>query len=954
MPAELEGDTLVCEQCGAPLQSCFAEGGCLNCLLNAGLDENGKAISPEESTTRIYQHYEILTRPDGTRWELGRGAMGVTYKARDRNLDTLVALKIINASISSRPDARRNFLLEAQAAARLRHPNVASVYHFSAINTVPDPWGRVLSAEENADAGDCFYAMEFIEGETLEARLRREGPLTPVTALQIALQVARALTAAERRGLVHRDLKPSNIMLAVEEEAMLATGLHGDSWVKVIDFGLAKLDQAESSEPAMFSGTEAFSSPEQIEAREVDGRSDIYSLGVTLWFSLAGKVPFALTGGREATVKTRDFLPVDQLAGRGVPASIIALLRSMLAPNPNDRPASAVDLVEGLQSCMEALTAVPETERKIRRRIAWTSAIGVAAALVALAIYFTAANSALDDKSIAVLPFKNLSQDPANSFFAEGIEDDILSRLVKISELTVISRLSSSRFRSDGQVDPSEIGRSLGARHVLKGSLQRDGNRVLLHVALVDTRSGREVWAEQYDRTLADAITLQGELAGAIAEELNATLTPQETVEVRAKPTGDPGAYVLYLRGRKFENSSTFAISDYEEAEALYSQAIALDPGFALAHARRSIALAYLYRFRGPSQGLKKRAHAEAAEALRLNPHLGEAHLANGLSYYRIERDYNRALTELEIARRLLPNDAEAEAFLAFINRRRGHWREAREAIERVRARDPRNVLYAEELYTTGYALRDWPYAAEHIRQAEAISPNVSLLSIERGLIDVWQHGNLQPLQEIFARLKTYGDPEGTVAWMRWDTAMLARDFYTAQAAVDNFPFATLSSVYSAPMPKSYLRGCIALANGENAAAQQDFELARPEMEAETIAHPDDPVRHARLGLLYAYMGRNEEAIREGERAVALNPVSFDALDGPQQLTNLALIHAWLGDNDRAISMIESLLTMPGTVQFCESSMTLWELRLRWQWDPLRKDPRFQQILAAPEPPTVY
>src|SRR6478672_7133954 len=253
MPPEVNNEDLVCEQCGAPLQSRDGENECLNCLLTAGL-QSGKPQTnsePNEPDERFYQHYEILSRPDGTRWELGRGAMGVTYKARDVNLDTPVALKIINARFSSQPGARQRFLHEAQAAARLRHPNVASVFHFGAINTLPAGSDAVASPEEQAEAGDCFYAMEFIEGENLEARLRRCGPLAPEAALEIGVQVARALAAAEKRGLVHRDLKPSNIMLAVESEPS-STGRTprnaGEAWVKVIDFGLAKLaDKAEQA-----------------------------------------------------------------------------------------------------------------------------------------------------------------------------------------------------------------------------------------------------------------------------------------------------------------------------------------------------------------------------------------------------------------------------------------------------------------------------------------------------------------------------------------------------------------------------------------------------------------------------------------------------------------------------------------------------------------------------------
>ena len=350
--------TAICEQCGNPLTSPPGEEGCLNCLLTTGIgtDDVEEAASLDESGNRFYQHYEILTRADGSRWELGRGAMGVTYKARDINLDTPVALKIINAHFSARPDARRRFLHEAQAAARLRHPNVASVFHFGTINAVPAPGGAATTAEENADAGDCFYAMEFIEGETLEERLRRSGPLRPALALEVGLQVARALAAAEHRGLVHRDLKPSNIMLAAEREKAAAEGVlpdAGEAWVKVIDFGLAKLcDKAEQTATGFF-GTAAFASPEQIQIREVDARSDIYSLGATLWYCLTGKVPFPNRSAKNLGDLAKSApLPVAQLAERGVPASVIALLESALAPNPDNRPRSAAEFGQAIQMCL--------------------------------------------------------------------------------------------------------------------------------------------------------------------------------------------------------------------------------------------------------------------------------------------------------------------------------------------------------------------------------------------------------------------------------------------------------------------------------------------------------------------------------------------------------------------------------------------------------------------------
>jgi serine/threonine protein kinase/tetratricopeptide (TPR) repeat protein len=961
MPLPVEKKILICEQCGSPLQSRPGEEDCLHCLLTSGLepDETSETIEPNESSTRNYQHYQILTRPDGASWELGRGAMGVTYKARDLNLNTPVALKVINARFSAQPDARRRFLREAQSAACLRHPNVATVFHFGTINALPNPDRAATTVEENADAGDCFYAMEFVEGETLETRVRRDGPLTPIQAIEVALQVARALAAAEKHGLVHRDLKPSNIMLAGENGATMHLGQDqtGEVWVKVIDFGVAQIEaKNEPSLPTRFFGTLAFSSPEQIEARAVDGRSDIYSLGVTLWYALTGKVPFAQRSLNEPNGRVKSApLRVAQLIERGVPLHLISLLESMLAPVPEDRPGSAIELGQVLQRSLDMLTGIDHPPSVVGRRRRWiltAAGLGLAAGLVALAIYLFPFSSAAPDKSIAVLPFRNLSNEPANAFFAEGVQDDLLSRLVKIHDLKVTRLGRPSAAETPRNL--RKLGRDLGVRHVLEGSLRRTGDRVLLHVALVDTFNGNELWAESFDRRLADAINLQGELAAAIADALNATLSPQESVGIRVSSTRNPDAYVLYLRGRKFENSPTFAISDYEAAEALYTQAIAIDSGFALAHARLASTLALLYRFRGPSEELKKRAYGEAQEALRLQPELGEAHLVSALCAYRIDRDFERTLPELEQAKRLLPNDAEAGSFIAYIHRRRGEWADARTELENCLLRDPRNETYAEELYTTAYLLRDWAAAERHIKRAETLAPTYPILKVERALVGLWRDGNLAPLRRVFATIPSYGDPQGTLAWMRWDAAMIARDFPAAQAAIDGFPFETLTSVYSAPIPKGYLEGCIALARGDRAGAHEQFEAVRPVIEAEALAHPNNALRHARLGLLYSYMGRKEDAIREGKRAVELKPVAKDAFDGPEQLANLALIYAQVGAPDQAISLINDVLRMPGGVFFCEASMSWWELRLRWQWDPLRSDPRFQKILAAPEPQTVF
>ncbi|MBA3650375.1 MAG: protein kinase, partial [Chthoniobacterales bacterium] len=396
--------------------------------------------------------------------------------------------------------------------------------------------------------------------------------------------MARAL--AEHRGLVHRDLKPANIMFAAEEGKAPASaeGSAGEAWVKVIDFGLAQLEETEAP-GRRFLDTFAFASPEQIEGRALDIRADLYSLGATLWFALTGQPPRKLNSpdeSRPPDLWTRPSLA--PLEARGVPAPLAAVLAAAVAPDRKERPQSALSLAA---SCKSVSTTWPAFRGKRWSGCPWKRIVipaGIAAALIALVSFFIFAG-APREKSIAVLPFRNLSGDPANAFFAEGIQDDILSRLVKIRDLKVISRFGAARYPADVPRDLQKVGSALGVRHVVEGSLRRSGDHVFLHVALIDTRDGREIWAQGYSRNLADAINLQGELATVIANALNARLSPEESADVRATPTHNPDAFVLYLRGRKYETSLLYAISDYEAAEVLYTQAIALDPGFALAHA---------------------------------------------------------------------------------------------------------------------------------------------------------------------------------------------------------------------------------------------------------------------------------------------------------------------------------------------------------------------------------
>jgi TolB-like protein len=558
------------------------------------------------------------------------------------------------------------------------------------------------------------------------------------------------------------------------------------------------------------------------------------------------------------------------------------------------------------------------------------------------------------EKSIAVLPLENLSDNKENAFFADGVQDDLLSSLAKIKELKVISRSSVMSYRNAASRNLREIGQQLGVSYLLEGSVRRVADRVVVNVALIDTGTERRIWVEHYDRTLASSLTLQGELATEIAGALRATLSPEEKTRVEEKPTENADAYLLYLRAREYQTRPTGLLQDYQMATNLYSQALALDPSFALAHARLSETLSYTYLNFQPTPEVSARARAEAEEAVRLRPNSGEGNLARALCLYRTEKDYEAALAEMKIAARLLPGDAEIDFFSGAIRRRQGQWKEALASMQRALASDPRSVLIAREILLTQSVVRDWPAAAFAGDRAVALAPDLPLLRVERSYVDIWSKGDSAPLRAALAAVPPGVDPDGEITFARFDVAMLARDFAAAERAVAAGAPVTVETVFGAVLPKSYLLGCIALARGERARANPFFESARVAMETEAATFPQDPFRQAHLGLLYAYLGRNEDSLRLGRRAVELLPESKDAYYGPSVSGLLALIYARNGEADQALALIERLLVLPGPLSpVFEGSITLSDLRLRWQWDPLRTNPRFQKMVSSAEPKTI-
>src|SRR5213595_1882693 len=524
-----------CATCGRPLTQCGPNGECLRCLVSLGFLADGQEADRPAGRGRLtpgplrYAHFEVEVGADGFPVELGAGAMAITYRARDTVLNSEVALKVIDRRVAQNPGARSRFLREARAAANIHHPNVARVTFYG---------------EQD---GECFYAMELVEGETLEARVRRDGPMPLALALQIIEQATRALAVAEVCGVVHRDIKPSNLMLESDPSETLV--------VKVIDYGVAKVMQAQT-EPgaeqtqAGFIGTPAFASPEQFAGAgqsPIDTRSDIYSLGVTLWYLLTGRTPFVGRTMEEIRARQTDELPLEQLRNLHLPGQVISLLVSMLAPHPKDRPQSARELLSAVHDCYTRFN--PET-RSRRRKVALAAAAAtLAVAAIALGTWLYQRTRAFTpmERSIAVLPFENLSSEKENAYFAEGIQDEILTRLSKIADLKVISRTSTQHYASAPE-NLREIAKQLGVAHILEGSVQKSADAVRVNVQLIKAANDSHLWSDTFDRKLTDIFSVESEVAKDIADQLRAKLTGQEKQIIAAKPTDNPEAYDAYLR----------------------------------------------------------------------------------------------------------------------------------------------------------------------------------------------------------------------------------------------------------------------------------------------------------------------------------------------------------------------------------------------------------------------
>ena len=928
----------VCAQCGSRLTfSNDRDRFCIHCLLRSALDQDdvdpGKrpqqsdheVIAGDNRTSIEFGDYELLE-------EIGRGSQGVVYRARQKSLNRIVALKVIALGHWATEPHVKRFRREAEAAARLNHPGIVPIY------------------EVGERDGACYFSMGLVEGGQLDAMLERE-PMPIRYAVELIVKLARTVQYAHEHNILHRDIKPGNILLDAKGEPHLT------------DFGLARLVEAESTVTGTLEvlGTPSYMAPEQAagETTKVSKATDVYGLGAVLYQLLTGQPPFAGGTTYETIRLLRDTEPRQpRLLNPKIDRDLSTICLKCLEKGPQRRYSSALALAEDLEHWLKHEPIQAKRSGVFTRARKWVRRNPSTTVLVTLLIAFAVGLSltvwnrklpVLIPKSVAVLPFENLSDDQNNAYFADGIQEEILTRLAKISDLKVISHTSTQRYQGKPR-NLSEIAKQLGVANIVEGSVQKAADQVRVNVQLINAQTDSHLWADTYDRKLTDMFAVESEIAKRIAESLQAKLSGREEQALAVKPTNNPEAYDAYLRGLAFEgrnyvSSSFFSDDPVRTAAGFYERAVQLDPNFVIAWARLSRADTVLYfnRFTDASLAARGDAAKHALEqAQKLEPDLPETLLALGYYQFLVLREYGFARTTFSRVSKMLPGSSEVLRALALCARRSGYWDESIAYFEQALTLDPRNVELLIPTAETYTMLRQFPAALKLFDRVLDITPtDRGAVAAKAGIYQA--QGNLQDASRLLSGIDEQNPNQGTF-YIKVVQLRLERNYSEAirllQTRIAQFHFDSQEN-------KGYDQAALAFLQslaGDKAGAKITAAQARSTLEPLYRDQPDNALAAVPLSLAYAAMGEKDSALKLAERAIMLMPRAKDQVDGPSLEENLAFIQTIFGENSGAISTLTRLLQTPYGGWVESFAVTPALLRLDPIWDPLRSDPTFQKL----------
>src|SRR6266481_6002424 len=948
----------VCRKCGAEIFADTPEGLCTACLFETGLDLLARLSvaagddcalieNVESSGARAAPHVKKTPRPPKTLADfgdyellevIGRGGQGVVYRARQKSLNRTVALKVIGLGHWATEAHLKRFRREAEAAASLEYPGIVPIH------------------EVGERDGSCYFSMKFIEGGQLDAVAKREA--MPIRrAVELIAKVARTIHYAHEHGILHRDIKPGNILLDGKGEPHLT------------DFGLARLVETESTLTHTLEvlGTPSYMAPEQAAGSntQLTSATDVYGLGAVLYQLVTGHPPFA-GGTTYETIKL--LLEIEprqpRLLNPKIDRDLSTICLKCLEKDSQRRYPSALALTEDLEHWLKhepiraRRTGLLTRGRKWVRRNPMTAALILSLAALAAVVGVIVRNgesirpTAIPEKSIAILPFENRSEDKANAYFAEGIQDEILTRLSKIADLKVISRTSTQHYKSAPDNLP-EIAKQLGVAHILEGSVQRSGDAVRVNVQLIKAATDSHLWADTLDRKLTDIFSVESEVAKAIAEQLRAHLTDREEQVIAAKPTGNPEAYDAYLRGLAYTlkagaNTTVNALG----AQKYLREAVRLDPKFALAWALLSHVDSGGYSSLNlqPTVALREEARQAAETALSLQPNLGEAVLAKGHYHSACLKDYDTAVRYFEQARPLLPNSSRISESLAYVTGALGQWERRESYFNEAERLDPRNAFLLAQHALSYMELRRFPEALRKFDQVLNITPDdVDTLAYKAAIFQA--EGDLPRAAALLAPLHPNADQ------------ILALEAQVCQAILERRPapiISRLKEILAKPDPAlGYINGELRFwlswaqeVAGDHAAAQESWKQARSELEPFLRQQPENWVLIGDLALTNMGLGDKTAAFAFAEKAIAVNPIEKDPMDGPGSIEILARVCAKMGEPERAVGALQKLLSTPyeSPLNAANVPLTPALLRLDPMFDPLRNDTRFQKLAASESP----
>jgi serine/threonine protein kinase/Tfp pilus assembly protein PilF len=923
-----------CRKCGAAIPPDSPQQSCGACLLETGLGSD-EAVAGADDTGRPipllmdFGDYELLE-------QIGRGGQGVVFRARQKSLNRTVALKVISLGQWASEAHLKRFRREAEAAASLDHPGIVPIY------------------EVGEREGQCYFSMGFVEGGQLDEVIRR-APMSIREAAELIAKVARTVDYAHEHGILHRDIKPGNILLDAKGEPHLT------------DFGLARLVETESSvtHTRDILGTPSYMAPEQAAGNNaaISSAADVYGLGAVLYQLLTGHPPFA-GGTTYETIKlllnTEPRQP--RLLNPKIDRDLSTICLKCLEKDPKRRYPSALALAQDLERWLKHEPIAARRTGLLTRGRKWVRRNPTSALLAASLIALAAAAGWIAWKSefvshpvtngVAVLPFENLSGDPNNAYFSDGIQEEILTRLAKIADLKVISRTSTQHYKSAPD-NLREIAKRLGVTNVLEGSVQKAADQVRVNVQLINAQTDSHLWADTYDRKLTDILGVESEIAKRVAESLQAKLSGREEQALAVKPTDNPEAYDAYLRGlayslKPFSTNPTRVLG----GQKYLREAVRLDPRFALAWALLSYvdSVGYLSLTLPSTVGLRDEARQAAETALTLQPNLGEAILAKGYYHYACLKDYDTAARYFEQARPLLPNSSKIPESLARLERRRGQWDRSESYFNEAERLDPRNTNLLTQHALSYMCLRHFPEALRKFDQALNIAPDdVDVLAFKASIAQA--QGDLARAAALLAPLHLNADEA------------LAMEAQVYQDILERRPtpiIPRLQEILANPDSamgffNGELRFWLGWAQevaGDHAAAQKSWRQARSELESFLKEQPENYLLIGDLALTNMGLGDKAAAFALTERAMAALPIEKDALDGPLPIEILARVAAQMNEPDRAIAALRKLLSLPYEGPFLKSSTPLTPalLRLDPMFDPLRSDPAFQKLCQEKQP----